>query len=42
MISKNIQESLNPIKVLYYIPENRKIVEIIHYSKATDGPTKEI
>ena len=33
---------LNPIKGLYYHPENGKIVETINYSKATDGPTEEI
>jgi hypothetical protein len=33
---------LNPIKGLYYHPENGKIVETINYSKPADGPTKEI
>ena len=33
---------LNPIKGLYYHPENGKIIETINYSKPADGPPKEI
>ncbi len=33
---------LNPIKGIYFHPENGKIVETINYSKPTDGPPQEI
>ena len=33
---------LNPVKGVYFHPENGKIIETKNYSKPTDGPRKEI
>jgi len=39
-ISKSL--GLNPVKGIYFHPENGRIVETINYSKPTDGPPEEI